>query len=455
MILTVPRTICLGFLAVIAVGTLLLWLPWSTSNGQWNPFVIALFTATSAVCVTGHIIVDTATHFSPFGQFIILLLIQVGGLGYMTATTFLIILLGRQFNLRQKIAVQQALDRRGIQGARQLVRSIMGLAFLFELTGTLLLWLVFRQDYGNLRGLWLAVFHSISAWNNAGFSLFSDSLMGYQTSVPLNFVISALIIFGGIGYEVIFEFYLWLTDCLRHWGRPRYLVRKASQMTFSLNFKIVTSTTGVLLILGTVMLLVTEFRLPETFGQFSFDQKLLLAWFQSVTARTAGFNTVDIASFRNSGLFIMIALMFIGGSPGGTAGGIKTTTFRILAGITKSALQGKDVVLLYRRQVPPTLIMKAVAVAVGSMFTVLISTTLIAIADPEINFINILFETVSAFATVGLSTGITSGLTVFSKFVLVATMFAGRVGILLLMAAIMGDPRPSNIQYPEENLLVG
>jgi trk system potassium uptake protein TrkH len=453
--LTVPRTICLGFLAVITVGTLLLWLPWSTSNGQWNPFVIALFTATSAVCVTGHIIVDTPTHFSTFGHLIILLLIQVGGLGYMTATTFLIILLGRKFNLRQKIAVQQALDRRGIQGARQLVRSILGLAFLFEITGTLLLWFVFRQDYGDLRGLWLAVFHSISAWNNAGFSLFSDSLMSYQTSVPLNFVISALIIFGGIGYDVIFEFYLWLTDCLRHWGRPRYLVRKARQMTFSLNFKIVTSTTGVLLILGTVMLLLTEFRSPEAFGQFSLDQKLLLAWFQSVTARTAGFNTVDIGSFRNSGLFIMIALMFIGGSPGGTAGGIKTTTFRILAGITKSTLQGKDVVLLYRRQVPPTLIMKAVAVTVGSMFTVLISTTLIAIADPEINFINILFETVSAFATVGLSTGITSGLTVFSKFVLVVTMFAGRVGILLLMAAIMGDPRPSNIQYPEENLLVG
>jgi len=453
--LTVPRTICLGFLAVITVGTLLLWLPWSTSNGQWNPFVIALFTATSAVCVTGHIIVDTPTHFSTFGHLIILLLIQVGGLGYMTATTFLIILLGRKFNLRQKIAVQQALDRRGIQGARQLVRSILGLAFLFEITGTLLLWFIFRQDYGDLRGLWLAVFHSISAWNNAGFSLFSDSLMSYQTSVPLNFVISALIIFGGIGYDVIFEFYLWLTDCLRHWGRPRYLVRKARQMTFSLNFKIVTSTTGVLLILGTVMLLLTEFRSPEAFGQFSLDQKLLLAWFQSVTARTAGFNTVDIGSFRNSGLFIMIALMFIGGSPGGTAGGIKTTTFRILAGITKSTLQGKDVVLLYRRQVPPTLIMKAVAVTVGSMFTVLISTTLIAIADPEINFINILFETVSAFATVGLSTGITSGLTVFSKFVLVVTMFAGRVGILLLMAAIMGDPRPSNIQYPEENLLVG
>ncbi|WJI26719.1 TrkH family potassium uptake protein [Thermosynechococcus sp. B3] len=452
--LTVPRTICLGFLAVITLGTLLLWLPWSTSNGEWNPFIVALFTATSAVCVTGHIIVDTGTHFSPFGQLVILLLIQVGGLGYMTATTFLIILLGRKFNLRQKIAVQQALDRRGMQGARQLVRSILGLTFLFELTGALLLWLIFRQDFSDPRALWLAVFHSISAWNNAGFSLFSDSLMGYQTSVPLNFVISLLIIFGGIGYEVIFEFYLWLREHLRHWGKPAYLIRKASQMTFSLNFKIVTSTTAILLILGTAMLFATEMRSPQ-YGVFSFDQKLLLAWFQSVTSRTAGFNTVNLGEFNNGGLFIIIALMFIGGSPGGTAGGIKTTTLRILAGITKSALQGKEVVLLYRRQVPPSLIMKAVAVAFGSMFTVLVSTTLIAIADPEENFINILFETVSAFATVGLSTGITSGLTVFSKLVLIVTMYAGRVGILLLMAAIIGDPQPSSVQYPEENLLVG
>lgn len=218
--------------------------------------------------MTGHIIVDTGTHFSPFGQLVILLLIQVGGLGYMTATTFLIILLGRKFNLRQKIAVQQALDRRGMQGARQLVRSILGLTFLFELTGALLLWLIFRQDVSDPRALWLAVFHSISAWNNAGFSLFSDSLMGYQTSVPLNFVISLLIIFGGIGYEVIFEFYLWLREHLRHWGKPAYLIRKASQMTFSLNFKIVTSTTAILLILGTAMLFATEMRSPERFGLF-------------------------------------------------------------------------------------------------------------------------------------------------------------------------------------------
>ncbi len=193
---------------MITVGTLLLCLPWSTSNGHWNPFIIALFTATSAVCVTGHTIVDTGTHFSFFGQLVIVLLIQVGGLGYMTVTTFLIILLGRQFNLRQKIAVQQALDRRGIEGARQLVRSILGMTFLFELTGAFLLWLIFRQDFSDPQALWLAVFHSVSAWNNAGFSLFRDNLMGYQTSVPLNLVIPLLIIFGGLGHEVIFEFYL-------------------------------------------------------------------------------------------------------------------------------------------------------------------------------------------------------------------------------------------------------
>ncbi len=251
------------------------------------------------------------------------------------------------------------------------------------------------------------------------------------------------------------NFIFWLREHLRHWGKPAYFIRKASQMTFSLHFKVVTSTTAFLLILGTAMLFVTEMQSPERFGLFSFDQKLLLAWFQSVTARTAGFNTVDIGEFSNVGLFILIALMFIGGSPGGTAGGIKTTTLRILAAITQSALQGKEVVLLYRREVPPSLIMKAVGVAFGSMFTVLLATALIAIADPQEKFTNILFETVSAFGTVGLSTGIISGLTAFSKVVLIVTMYVGRVGVLMLMAAIIGDSQPSSVQYPEENLLVG
>jgi trk system potassium uptake protein len=444
--MTVSRTICFGFVAVILIGTLLLMLPVSTANGAWNAPIVALFTSTSAVCVTGHIVVDTGTHFSPLGQVFIMALIQVGGLGYMTATTFLLLLLGRKFNLKDKIAIQQALDRSGIHGAAQVVRSIIATTLLFEISGILLLLLVFVPKYGTAHGLWLATFHSVSAWNNAGFSLFSDNLVGYQSSPLINLVIPGLIIFGGIGYEVIFEFYLWMRTLL---------ARKTECMVFSLNFKIVTGTTLILLFVGTITLLATESRNHQLYDSMDFGTRLMVAWFQSVTARTAGFNTVDIGLMTNAALFIIIALMFIGGSPGGTAGGIKTTTIRVMTSVTKSILQGKEVVLMYERQVPLSLILKAVGVAVGSIATVIFATILIAISDPEVNFIRVLFEVVSAFGTVGLSTGITAALTPFAKLVLVATMYIGRVGILLLMAAVLGDPRPSSINYPEENLLVG
>lgn len=444
--LTIPRTICLGFLAVISIGTFLLVLPLSTSSGAWNDPIIALFTATSAVCVTGHVVVDTGTYFSTWGQVVILALIQVGGLGYMTANTFLILLLGRKFKLKEKMAIQQALDRQGMHGGRQMIRSIIATTLIFEITGIFLLLLNFQSGYGWGRGLWLAIFHSISAWNNAGFSLFSDNLMAYQASVGINLIIPTLIIFGGIGYEVIFEIYTWFRDRLQH---------KVGLLTFSLNFKIVTTTTTRLLVFGTIALFLIEIRTsPEYFG-LNFGQQILVAWFQSVTARTAGFNTIDIGAMSNTALFMMIALMFVGGSPGGTAGGIKTTTARLLTGITKSSLQGKEEVLLYERKVPPSLIMKAVAVTVGSAAVVILSTIAISISDPDVNFIRILFEVVSAFATVGLSTGVTASLSVVSKVILIVTMYVGRVGILLLMAAIIGDPKPTTVHYPEENLLVG
>lgn len=444
--LTIPRTICLGFLAVISIGTFLLVLPISTSGGAWNDPIVALFTATSAVCVTGHVVVDTGTYFSTWGQVVILALIQVGGLGYMTANTFLILLLGRKFKLKEKMAIQQALDRQGMHGGRQMIRSIIATTLIFEITGIFLLLLNFHAQYGWSHGLWLAIFHSISAWNNAGFSLFSDNLMSYQASLGINLIIPALIIFGGIGYEVIFEIYTWFRDRLDH---------KAGLLTFSLNFKIVTTTTIRLLLFGTIALFLIEVKTSPEYFDLNFGQQVLVAWFQSVTARTAGFNTVDIGAMSNTALFMIIALMFVGGSPGGTAGGIKTTTARLLTGITKSSLQGKEEVLLYERQVPPSLIMKAVAVTVGSAVVVIFATIMISIADRDVNFIRILFEVVSAFATVGLSTGITASLSLVSKVILIITMYVGRVGILLLMAAIIGDPKPTTVHYPEENLLVG
>ncbi|NCJ08448.1 ATPase [Synechococcales cyanobacterium C] len=445
--MTVSRTICLGFLAVIAIGTGLLLLPFSTSTGEWNSWIVALFTATSAVCVTGHIVVDTGTYFSPVGHFFILALIQIGGLGYMVATTFLLLLLGRKFGLRDKIALQQALDRSKLQGGSQLVKSIIATILLFEITGILLMALVFMPQYGSALGLWYAIFHSISAWNNAGFSLFSDNLMGFQTSLAINIIVSCLVILGGLGYETIFEAYLWLRD--------RVFQRTEQRRVFSLHFRVVTSTTLFLLLLGTFAFYLTESRNPGTLQPLNFGQQVLAAWFQSMTARTAGFNTIDVGKMTTAGLFITIAMMFVGASPGGTGGGIKTTTLRVLSSCTKAILQGKEEVFMYERQVPHTLILKAIGVVVGSLMTVALTTTLVAFVDPGVDFIQILFEVVSAFATVGLSTGITASLSATGKILLVITMYIGRVGILLLMAALLGDPKPSAVHYPEENLLVG
>ena len=444
--MTVARTICLGFLAVIAVGTILLMMPFSTSNGTWNDLIVALFTSTSAVCVTGLSVVDPGTYFSFWGQLFIALLAQIGGLGYMTTTTFLILLVGRKFDLRQKMAIKQALDRPGMSGSTQVIRSIITTTLICEITGAFLLLPAFVPKYGWSQGLWLAIFHSINAWNNAGFSLFKDNLIGYQSSFLVVFTITGLIIFGGIGYQVISEMYIWLSD---------RLTQKTVKLVFSLDFKVATITTIILLILGTIIFFTIEIRNPQTFGNLSLREQLLVAWFQSVTPRTAGFNTIDIGKLTNAGLFITIALMFIGASPGGTGGGIKTTTLRVLTSCTKTILQGKEEVLLYERKIATSLILKAVAVLIGSIATVIICTLLISLTDPELDFIDILFEVVSAFATVGLSTGITANLTIAAKLILIITMYVGRVGVLLLMSAILGDPRPSRIQYPEENLLVG
>jgi trk system potassium uptake protein len=444
--MTVSRSICLGFIAVITIGALLLMLPISTSSGQWNDPIVALFTSTSAVCVTGHVVVDTATYFSRFGQFAIALLIQVGGLGYMTVTTFLLLLLGRKFGLKDKVAIQQSLDRRSLQGSSQVLRSIVATTIICELTGAFVLMLKFVPDLGWQKAIGYSLFHSVSAWNNAGFALFSDNLASYEGSWIVNGAITGLIIFGGIGYEVILELYLRLR------GR---LLNQRIQIARSLNFQVAVSTTLFLLFGGTLAIWAIEVRNPDTLGAFGLPQQLLGAWFQSVTSRTAGFNTIDISKMTTAGLFVTIALMLVGGSPGGTAGGIKTTTARVLASCTYAILQGKESVTLYRRQVPNSLILKAIAVTFGSVLTVVCSTIAISLAEPKLDFIRVLFEVVSGFATVGLSTGITADLTPFSKLVLIATMYIGRVGILLLIAALLGDPRSSSIKYPEESLLVG
>ncbi|WP_072621904.1 TrkH family potassium uptake protein [Spirulina major] len=443
--MTIARTICLGFLTVIAVGTVLLMLPISTVEGQWNSPLVALFTSTSAVCVTGLAVVDTGTHFSFWGQVFLLLLIQVGGLGYMTTTTFLVLVLRRKFDLRQKFAIQESFDRPFVQGSRNLMRSIVATTLMFELGGIILMLRPFVDDYGQGRGLWLAIFHSISAWNNAGFSLFSDSLTAYRGVWAVNVAISILIIFGGIGYQVIIEGYGWLTS-----------LRSQRTARLSLNFKVVTSTTLILLILGTIAYLITEIHNPNTLAGLSWSETFLGAAFQSVTTRTAGFNSIDFGQMGDAALLITIGFMVIGASPSGTGGGIKTTTLRILLNCTRSTLRGSEQVVMYGRTLPPSLILKAIAVLMGSGIAIAIATTALALIESgKFVFIDLLFECVSAFATVGLSTGITAQLSAISQLIIILIMYTGRVGILVFIAAIVGEHPPSQLQYPEENLLVG
>ncbi|MEM6251937.1 MAG: TrkH family potassium uptake protein [Cyanobacteria bacterium P01_D01_bin.156] len=444
--MTVSRTVCIGFLTVITVGTILLMLPLATATGEWNSPIVALFTATSAVCVTGLIVVDTGSYFSPLGQGIILLLIQLGGLGYMTATTLLLLLLGKRLGLKDRLAIQQSLDTAELSSAASLIKSIIAMTLIFELSGAFLLMPRFNADYGTGKSLWLSIFHSISAFNNAGFSLFADSLVQYARSPWVSGVIAALVIIGGIGYQVIMESFIWLRD---------RILRKRHHQVFSLHFKVVTSTSFVLLLLGTLAFFAVEFFNPATLGPAPLNMKLLEAGFQSVIMRTAGFNSIDIGAMRTSSLFIAIALMFIGASPGSTGGGIKTTTVRILLNCTRTVLKGEDEVLAYQREIPDKRVLKAVGVVVASGMTVVMVTILLSLADPGIQFIDLLFEAVSAFATVGLSTGITSELSTLGQCIIIITMYIGRVGILLLMSALLGDPKPSSIHYPEEDLLVG
>jgi trk system potassium uptake protein TrkH len=453
--MTIARTICLGFVAVIAIGTLLLCLPFCSSEGNWTNPITALFTSTSAVCVTGLAVVDTGTYFSFWGQLVILLLVQVGGLGYMTTTTFLISLIGRKFNYRSRMAIQESFDRPFLLGSKSLVQSVIGVTLLFELTGILCLFPVFLEKFSPLASLWLATFHCVSAWNNAGFGLFKDNFMSYQSSWVVNLVIPLLIIFGGIGYQVIIEMYFWLN---------RRLHRSPEPAGFSLNFKVVTSTTSILLIGGTVLFLLLEFTNLDTIADLSFSEKIMAAWFQSVTTRTAGFNSIDNGKLTTASLLLTMGLMFIGASPSGTGGGIKTTTLRILTNCTRSVLRGNNDVIIYRREIPVSLVLKAVAVVFGSAVWVILTAFLIAfwefgisyaMTETPFDIIQVLFEVISAFATVGLSTGITASLSSFSLILLVFTMLAGRVGVLVLMAAIIGDSSPRLIKFPEENLLVG
>lgn len=420
------RLIALGFAAVILIGSALLMLPISIRPGVEVAYIDALFTSTSAVCVTGLIAVDAYDNFTVFGQAVLAGLIQIGGLGVTSVGVGLILAAGRRVSIKGRSLVKEALNVDSFQGMVRLIQWVLKVTLCFEGAGAVLSFLTFSQDYPLPRALWTSVFHSVAAFNNSGFDILGgmQNLIPYQSDVLLNLVTCALIIFGGLGFLVMLD--------IRRAGGFR-------KLTF--HSKVVITTTAALLIAGTLLLKATE------------DMTWLGAFFHSVSARTAGFSTYSMGELTNAGLFTLILLMFIGASPGSTGGGIKTTTFfalmqQVRAVFTKKKPGG------FHRTLPGEAIDKAGVIALLSVVVVCVGTFLLCVLEPELDFVRLLFEEVSAFGTVGLSTGITPDLSVASKLVLIFTMYIGRLGAFTLFSLWIDRPDPS-IRYTEEMITIG
>ncbi|TSB44625.1 TrkH family potassium uptake protein [Alkalicoccobacillus porphyridii] len=435
-----PQFIMLIFLILIFVGTVLLALPASASSGLSIGLLDAFFTATSAVCVNGLVVVDTGSTFSTFGQTVIAVLIQIGGLGFMTLGVVLAILLGKKIGLKQRLIIQHSTQSQSSSGLVKLSLYILCIAIVFELIASIILTIRWAPDLGWSAALYYAVFHSISAFNNAGFALWSDGLSSYLGDPVVNLTIITLFVAGGLGYIVIVE-----------------LFKKRSWRRLSLHSKIVLLSSGLLLGVGFVLLLLLESFNPETFATLSWSERIWSAFFQSATPRSAGFNTLDISSMLSSSQLLLIMLMFIGASSGGTGGGIKTTTFFVLLLATINTFRGGGQVHAFQRKISTDVIMRALAVVVSSLLCVLLVSLLLTITEGmyEEHFLEVLFEATSAFSTTGLSMGLTNELTSVGKVIVAITMFVGRLGPLTLAYALAEKRRKSKIGYPEDHVLIG
>jgi len=432
------QILTLGFTSAILLGTFLLMLPAASQTGASLPFIDALFTATSAVCVTGLTVVSTGDYFSVFGQMVIILLIQVGGLGVMTLTTLIAVLMGRKINLSKRLLVQESFNQLTMEGMVHLVLYVVKVTLLLEFLGGTILALRFWGDYG-WRGVYYGYWHATSAFCNAGFDLFGgDNLFRYATDPLIVLTLSGLIILGGLGFAV-------LEDVFEH----RSWERLAEQS------KIVLAMSAFLLLFGMVVLFLLEYHNPDTIGDMSFSGKLLASFFESATARTAGYTMIDNGALTEASLFLVIWLMFIGASPASTGGGIKTSTFAVIVATVWGLIRGRDEVLLFSREVPKETIIRALTLfflAAGLVFFV----TMYLCVTEDISVIRAAFEVVSAFATVGLTTGITPSLTSDGKFILVLVMLLGRVGVVTVaMALAMRKNARHHYHYPTGKFTIG
>ena len=434
-----PLLLALGFLVTIFTGSLLLSLPIANQQGTIIPYITALFTATSAVCVTGLVVVDTGTFWSPFGQAVILLLIQIGGLGFMTSSTILLLLIGHRISLRERILLQVSHGESALGGLLRLTRQVVLVTVLLESVGAFILFLRFSRQLPLDRAVWMGTFHAVSAFNNAGFDIIGGfrSLTGYSDDPIVILTIALLFILGGISITV-------MIDVLRE--------RRASGLL--LDSKMVLATTAILLVVGTIAILFMEYNNPATLGPMGFPAKVLNAFFTAATPRTAGFNSIDTSAMTRGALFLTIALMYIGAASGSTGGGIKVNTFAVVTSAVVSVIRGRTVATAFSRELPQDHVYRAFTVALLALGLVFVVTIGLAILEP-FSLMQVLFEATSAFGTVGLSTGITPELSLPGKLLIAVTMYLGRVGPLTVALALAQGEKVAKYRFPESRVKIG
>ncbi|WP_223067935.1 TrkH family potassium uptake protein [Paenibacillus caui] len=435
-----PQILSIGFLIMIVIGALLLTLPISTRPGKHISFLDALFEATSAVCVTGLVVTDTGTTFTPFGQVVIMSLIQVGGLGFMTLGIVVALLLGKKITLSERIIAQNALNQYDLSGIVKLVRLVIMTTVIIEGTGALLLAIVWSQDMGWGKALYYGLFHSVSSFNNAGFDIMGDykSMTEYVGNVPVNLILSTLYIVGGLGFTVIME-----------------VVRKRNFRKWSLNTKTVIGVTLVLNLVSSVLFYLLEYNNPHTLGALPPEEKIIASYFHGTVPRTAGFNTLDLTQLNSDSILLTMGLMFIGGASGSTAGGIKISTFFLLLLVVWTMIKQREDITFLRRRIPKDLVFRALSIAMIGIALIFTASFLLEVTETGIPLMSLAFETVSAFGTVGLSLGVTTQLSDAGKCVIMLLMFIGRLGPLTIALALTRDKNKSKLKYPEEKILIG
>ncbi|WP_104162365.1 TrkH family potassium uptake protein [Cryobacterium sp. N22] len=434
------QTVAAGFALTILLGAGLLSLPIAKVGPGGASFAEAIFTATSAVCVTGLTVVDTATFWTPFGQVVILLLIQIGGFGVMTFASVIGLAVVRRLSLRSRVTAASEVRSVGLEDVKGLVLGVVTISLIVEGVVAVLLSLRFLFGYGEPVGqaIWFGVFHSVSSFNNAGFALFSDNLIGYAVDPFICLPIAAAVILGGLGFPVIVQ----LRKHLR------------SPLLWTMNTRIVLAGTVTLLVAGTVYITAVEWSNPATLGPMDWPAKILVGFFQSVQTRTAGFNSVDIGAMDSASLLGMDVLMFIGGGPAGTAGGIKITTFAVLYFILVAEIRGDGVVNVFGKRLSRAVHRQAISVVLLAVFVVVASTAVLMVLT-DLTLDVLLFEAVSAFGTVGLSTGITASLPPAGQVILILLMFIGRLGPITFASALALREHPVTYELPKERPIIG